>query len=438
VLTSPQFVGDHTGGEVGNGTVPARATGDGALAAVGLDRRRRRRPATRHPARPDETKPLDFLDRATQAAVAFRCAADANDLVVSDGGRAYVTADGWPLLGSLLGVYPVLDSIEPVHVEGTAGWRATVDAVYGDGTVVGRAAAVCLRSEWGRHDLDDDALCATAQERAATRALALPLGFVMRLAGLEQAPVDAALSPGDDVAVELGTGYDTLPGWEPAAVDGEDDAGRQDDPFQDWGLAPEDVVAETVHVADPHPVDDLAPAASGTGKPRRIALRILAVTGMTAAVATMLFVVACAVGPRVLPFQSYDVDGGSMEPTIPFGSEAILRPVNPADLHVGDVIAFHHPGTQHGVVIHRIAAIENTPRGRMFVTKGDANGARDAWRIPAKGTGWRYSFDIPYAGYLVGALRGEAALRFALLGLIVLGLGVFAILRIWRPAGEAG
>lgn len=446
--TSPQFVGDHTGGEVGNGTsaAPGQANGDGAVAAVRLERRRRRRPVPRQPARPDESKPLEFLDRATQAAVAFRCAAEANDLVVADDGRAYVSADGWPLLGSLLGVYPVLDSIEPIQVDGSAGWRATVDAVYGDGTVVGRAAAVCLRSEWGRHDLDDDALCATAQERAATRALALPLGFVMKLAGLEQAPVDDAPSALDDVAVDVEPGYDTLPGWEPAAVDGEEDD-RQDDPFHDWGPAPEAAVAvavaetaQTARVVEQEPVDEPAddPVTSRNGRVGRIARRVLAVTGMTAAVATMLFVVACTVGPRVLPFQSYDVDGGSMEPTIPFGSEAFLRPASPADLHVGDVIAFHHPGTAHGVVMHRIAAIENTPRGRMFVTKGDANGARDAWRIPAKGTGWRYSFNIPYAGYLVGALRAEPVLRFALLGLIVLGLGVFALLRIWRPAAEAG
>ena len=436
--TSPQFVGDHTGGEVGNGTSAARAgtNGDVGLAAVGLDRRRRGRPFARQPARADESKPLEFLDRATQAAVAFRCAAEANDLVVSEGGRTYVAADGWPLLGSLLGVYPVLDSIEPIQVDGTSGWRATVEVVYGDGTVVGRAAAVCLRSEWGRRDLDDDSLCATAQTRAATRALALPLGFVMRLAGLEQEPVEEAVSRADDVDVEVGPGYDTLHGWEPAPVQ-EEDGDRQDDPFEDWGPAPVTTVektAEPAHVADPDPVDDTS--RSRTGRAGRIALRLLAVAGMTAAAATMMFVVVCAVGPRVLPFQSYDVDGGSMVPTIPYGSEAFLRPVDPADLHVGDIIAFHHPGTLHGVVIHRIAAIENTPRGRMFVTKGDANGARDAWRIPAKGTGWRYSFNIPYAGYPVGALRGQPALRFALLGLMVLGLGIFAILRIWKPAAE--
>jgi hypothetical protein len=32
--------------------------------------------------------------------------------------------------------------------------------------------------------------------------------------------------------------------------------------------------------------------------------------------------------------------------------------------------------------------VKTSATGRYFVTKGDANGAPDDWRVPAVGTGW--------------------------------------------------
>jgi signal peptidase I len=39
-----------------------------------------------------------------------------------------------------------------------------------------------------------------------------------------------------------------------------------------------------------------------------------------------VLVLALTVGPRLLPHRAYTIEGGSMEPTIPLGSEAVPRP----------------------------------------------------------------------------------------------------------------
>jgi signal peptidase len=175
------------------------------------------------------------------------------------------------------------------------------------------------------------------------------------------------------------------------------------------------------------------------GAPRvalRRARRAAAVVASTAAALVTLLLVALGVGPRVLPYRSYAITSGSMTPTLPVGSEVIVRRVRGADLRVGDIVTFKRPGSANELVTHRIVRIEHRGAQRLLVTKGDANGLADAWRVPAAGTGWRYAFELPYAGYLVEALRTPFA-RLAVLALLA-GLGAAgAIRRIWStPAAR--
>lgn len=73
-----------------------------------------------------------------------------------------------------------------------------------------------------------------------------------------------------------------------------------------------------------------------------------------------------------LPYKVYVVHTGSMSPTIPSESGAIVQQ---HQYRAGDVIAF----TEHGTVItHRLVAI--APNGTI-VTKGDANRTVDPWRL---------------------------------------------------------
>jgi hypothetical protein len=98
----------------------------------------------------------------------------------------HVRVEGWTLLGSMLGVFPVLAWTRKLD----DGWEARVEARTLDGRVVGAAESECLRSEskWAKRD--DYALRSMAATRATSKALRQPLGFVITLAGFDPTPAE--------------------------------------------------------------------------------------------------------------------------------------------------------------------------------------------------------------------------------------------------------
>lgn len=174
------------------------------------------------------------------------------------------------------------------------------------------------------------------------------------------------------------------------------------------------------------------PAAPARRQRLKSALRGVGFALVGLFVAVVLFV---SVGPRFLPYQTYFVRSGSMEPTIETGSMIMLTKTDAEDLDVGDIISFKRPDRPDTIVTHRIHAIEESDSGRVFVTKGDANGSPDVWRVPATGSGWRYAFGVPKVGYVLGYL-GTPTARLALLAMPALLLGVLSLIDIWRPSAS--
>jgi signal peptidase len=120
---------------------------------------------------------------------------------------------------------------------------------------------------------------------------------------------------------------------------------------------------------------------------------------MVLAVITLLVV---NVGPLFLPYRVYTVLSGSMQPTIPIGAEVVATPVPASQVGVGDIITFARPGHPDQLVTHRVIAIETDGRGgQQWVTRGDANGIPDQWRIPVRGVGLKYRFNLPLLGYVL-------------------------------------
>ena len=152
----------------------------------------------------------------------------------------------------------------------------------------------------------------------------------------------------------------------------------------------------------------------------------------------VLGLLAVTVGPRFLPYQALIVRSGSMSPTIPTGSIVFYRKTTADKVKVGDVIAFAKPGDSTEKVTHRVVEIKTGATGRYFVTKGDANGTPDDWRVPAAGTGWVASFHVARAGYALVDLRSTFA-RLLLLVIPALLLGAITLYEIWqdRARGEA-
>lgn len=144
---------------------------------------------------------------------------------------------------------------------------------------------------------------------------------------------------------------------------------------------------------------------------------------MILATLVVLALVATTVGPKLLPYQALVVRSGSMAPTIPTGSIVFYEKRDASKVKVGDIIVFAKPGQADEKVTHRVYQIGNGATGRYFITKGDANGAIDDWRIPAVGTGWVAAFHVPYVGYVLGDMQSQTGrLLLLLIPAILLGL----------------
>lgn len=131
-------------------------------------------------------EPVEIIRRATETATALATVLRAQNLTVKIQNREHVRVEGWTLLGSMLGVFPVCEWTRKLE----DGWEARVEARTLAGAVVGAAEAECLRTENTWKSRDDYALRSMAQTRATSKALRQPLGFVVSLAGFDPTPAE--------------------------------------------------------------------------------------------------------------------------------------------------------------------------------------------------------------------------------------------------------
>ncbi|WP_155396435.1 signal peptidase I [Methanosarcina barkeri] len=158
--------------------------------------------------------------------------------------------------------------------------------------------------------------------------------------------------------------------------------------------------------------------------------------------ATIILLIAIFLVKTLIPFYTGSmmpliVLSGSMTPMMLPGDMIIEKSVDPSELKVGDVIAFHPPGRENTVatkdsavvtkentlVTHRIISLEEG-KERRFQTKGDANNAQDDFKVPAPNIKGKLIFVIPFAGYLPDAVKkNKNILLFTVIlpaGLIIL------------------
>lgn len=133
-----------------------------------------------------------IVERDTERATALAKVIEDRKLYTTISGRKHVRVEGWTLLGSMMQVFPVTDWAHELHDEAgkIVGFEARVEARTLDGAVVGAAIARCTRSEANWKSRDDYALESMAQTRATSKALRMPLGYVMQLAGFDPTPAE--------------------------------------------------------------------------------------------------------------------------------------------------------------------------------------------------------------------------------------------------------
>ena len=104
------------------------------------------------------------------------------------GTKEHVYIEGWTFLGSMLGVFPV--TVWTRRLDEGRGWEARVEARTLQGQIVGAAEAMCSAEEPNWKGKPDYALRSMAQTRATSKAMRMPLSFVMVLAGFEATPAE--------------------------------------------------------------------------------------------------------------------------------------------------------------------------------------------------------------------------------------------------------
>ncbi len=165
-----------------------------------------------------------------------------------------------------------------------------------------------------------------------------------------------------------------------------------------------------------------------TGQPvRQPQHRLVKWSGIGLFIVVIGFLVAVVL-PTLLGNRTLVIISGSMEPTIPMGAAAVMRPVPSSALQVGDVIAYTPNAAGAIPIVHRIVNISEQNGVRYYQTRGDANQTPDAHEFTLPSTAWRLWYDLPVAGYVVAF----ASSRLGTLLLIVIP----AVLLVWLKIGD--
>lgn len=144
---------------------------------------------------------------------------------------------------------------------------------------------------------------------------------------------------------------------------------------------------------------------------RRVVASVLGLL-LTAATAGAL---ALALYPTVTSGSAMAVLSDSMSPKYPVGAMVFTRPVDPAEVVVGDVITFQRPSNPAELVTHRVVAVDTSTGAPVFTTRGDANNAPDLDPVPASAVQGRLWFGVPQLGRAAAILHSPQGLGFLIL-----------------------
>jgi hypothetical protein len=162
-----------------------------------------------------QASPHQILTQATAIADTIAPLIRQRNLYKRIGNSEHVYIEAWTLAGTMLGVFAI--TLRTWEIGADEGYGATVQARTLGGQIVGQTDAVVMRSEevGGKRKWEDAPafqLISMAQTRASSKALRMPLGFIMQLAGYDTTPaeeVEAAAARGETVS----GGKGTAPGW---------------------------------------------------------------------------------------------------------------------------------------------------------------------------------------------------------------------------------
>lgn len=124
-----------------------------------------------------------------------------------------------------------------------------------------------------------------------------------------------------------------------------------------------------------------------------------------------LFILLVSVVPAVMGWAPLTILSGSMAPSMPTGSLAVVAPIDEdsrADIPIGTVITYMPHADSDELVTHRVIMRSTTSDGSVsYIMKGDANEAADPEPVSPKQIRAERKYSLPLAGRLTAIVTPE-------------------------------
>jgi signal peptidase I len=143
---------------------------------------------------------------------------------------------------------------------------------------------------------------------------------------------------------------------------------------------------------------------------------------------------------KLLGFRSYAVVSRSMEPIYNVGDIVIVKPVNPEDLQVEDIITFKVDLNNDGrkeTVTHYIYSIEVVNGNRQYQTNPHYVNNPDPWTLSDSDIVGVVQSKIPYVGYIIIFFQ-IVFQNPVFLGLILLNISIIVAIVILLKKNKRG
>lgn len=150
---------------------------------------------------------------------------------------------------------------------------------------------------------------------------------------------------------------------------------------------------------------------------------------LTISAALLILVAALGAAVIVIPAMTKSVPltvlTSSMEPGLPPGTLLIVRPVDPVDIAIGDVVTYQIRSGEPDVITHRVIAINTAADGELrFIMQGDNNAEPDPDPVREVQVQGRLWYSLPWIGWVNNTVGGET--RTLLVPIIAGGLFIYA------------
>ena len=121
-----------------------------------------------------------------------------NKLYTEIQAKNYAHVEGWQFAGSMLGIFPRIESVENLSSPKELKWSSETHLIdRKTDKVISKGFAVCSNLENKRKNADEYVILSMAQTRSIGKAYRNVIGWVMKLAGYEATPAEDMMKVGE-------------------------------------------------------------------------------------------------------------------------------------------------------------------------------------------------------------------------------------------------